>query len=68
MPKLQGTAGLCPQPTQQMSLWRAQAHLQEMSRALLQAKDERAYQNGDEMVGTQDDYLPSDSSYQASDA
>ena len=68
MPKLQGTVGLCPQPTRQMPFWRAKDHLQEMSCALLSSGDERAYQDGDEMVGTKNDYLPSNCSYQTSDA
>ena len=39
-----------------------------MSCALLSYGDERAYQDGDEMVGTKNDYLPSDLSHQTSDA
>ena len=42
--------------------------MQEMSCALLSTRDERAYQNGDEMVGTKNDYLPSNCSHQTSDA
>ena len=42
--------------------------MQEMSCALLSTRDERAYQDGDEMVGTKNDYLPSNCSYQTSDA
>ena len=68
MPKLQGTVGLCPLPTRQMPFWRAKAHMQEMSCALLSTRDERAYQDGDEMVGTKNDYLPSDLSHHTSDA
>ena len=68
MPKLQGTVGLCPQPTRKMPFWRAKDHMQEMSCALLSTRDERAYQDGDEMVGTKNDYLPSDLSHQTSDA
>ena len=49
-----------------MPLWRAQAYLQEMSGALLSTGYERAYQNGNAMVRSQDDYLPSDSSYPTS--
>ena len=67
-PKLQGTVGLCPQPTRQMPFWRAKAHMQEMSCALLSTRDERAYQDGDEMVGAKNDYLPSNCSHQTSDA
>ena len=68
MPKLQGTVGLCPQPTRQMPFWRTKAHMQEMSCALLSSGDERAYQDGDEMVGAKNDYLPSNCSHQTSDA
>ena len=68
MPKLQGTVGLCPLPTRQMPFWRAKAHMQEMSCALLSSGDERAYQDGDEMVGAQNDYLSSNCSNQTSDA
>ena len=68
MPKLQVSVGLCPLPTRQMPFWRAQTHMQEMSCALLSTRDERAYQDGDEMVGTKNDYLPSDLSHQTSDA
>ena len=68
MPKLQGTVGLCPQPTRQMPFWRAQTHMQEMSCALLSTRDERAYQDSNEMVGTKNDYLPSNCSHQTSDA
>ena len=68
MPKLQGSVGLCPLPTRQMPFWRAQTHMQEMSCALLSTRDERAYQDGDEMVGAKNDYLPSNCSHQTSDA
>ena len=47
---------------------RAKDHMQEMSCALLSTGDERAYQNGDDMVGTKNDYLPSNCSHQTSDA
>ena len=42
--------------------------MKEKSCALLSSGDERAYQDGDEMVGTKNDYLPSNCSYQTSDA
>ena len=59
VPKLHGTAGLCPLPARQMPFWRAKAHLQEMSRALLPSWDEGTYQVSNAMVGTKDDYLSS---------
>ena len=39
-----------------------------MSCALLSTRDERAYQNGNAMARAKNDYLPSDRSYQTSDA
>ena len=39
-----------------------------MSCALLSSGDERAYQNGNAMVGAKNDYLPSNCSHQTSDA